>query len=48
MGYSSAVLNGSVTNDGQGGAYFFQYGPTGKFGLTTPIQPLAPSTAKVH
>ena len=48
MGYSSAVLNGSVSNDGQGGAYFFQYGTTSKFGLTTPVQPLAPSTSKVH
>ena len=48
VSYSSAVLNGSVTNDGQGGAYFFQYGPTSKFGLTTPVQPLAPSTSKVH
>lgn len=51
VGYSSAVLNGSVTNDGQGGAYFFQYGTTNKFGPTTPttpVQPLAPSTSKVH
>ncbi len=48
VGYSSAVLNGSVSNEGQGGAYFFEYGPTSKFGLQTPLQPLAPSTAKVH
>ncbi len=48
VGYSSAILNGSVSNDGQGGAYFFQYGTTSKFGLTTPVQPLAPSTSKVH
>ena len=48
VSYSSAVLNGSVSNEGQGGAYFFQYGPTSKFGLQTPLQPLAPSTSKVH
>jgi len=48
VGYSSAVLNGSVTNDAQGGAYFFQYGTTGKFGLSTPVQPLAPSSSRVH
>ncbi len=41
VSYSSAVLNGSVTNETQGGAYFFQYGTTNKFGLSTPVQPLA-------
>ena len=48
VSYSSAVLNGSVTTDGQGGAYFFQYGTTSKFGLSTPVQPLAPSTSRIH
>src|SRR5271166_2927811 len=48
IGYSSAILNGSVTNDTLGGAYFFQYGPTSKFGFTTPVQPLAPSSSRVH
>lgn len=48
VSYSSAVLNGSVTTNGLGGAYFFQYGTTSKFGLETPVQPLAPTTSKVH
>jgi hypothetical protein len=48
VGYSSAVLNGSVTNAGQGATYFFQYGTTSKFGLFTPEQPLPPSTSKIH
>ncbi|HTQ68885.1 MAG TPA: hypothetical protein VMI13_09370 [Solirubrobacteraceae bacterium] len=48
VSYSSAVLNGSINNDTTGGAYFFQYGPTGKVDLTTPVQPLAPSSSKVH
>ena len=48
VSYSSAVLNGSVTNAEQGGGYFFQYGTTGKFGFSTPVQPLAPSTTRVH
>jgi hypothetical protein len=46
--YSTAILNGSATTGGQGGAYFFEYGTTSKFGSETPVQPLAPSTARVH
>ncbi len=46
--YSSAVLNGSATTSGQGGAYFFEYGTTSKFGSETPVQPLAPATSRVH
>jgi hypothetical protein len=46
--YSSAVLNGSVNPRGQATEYFFQYGTTRKFGASTPVQPLAPVTTKVH
>lgn len=46
--YSGAALNGSATTGGEGGAYFFQYGTTNKFGSETPVQPLAPSTSRVH
>jgi hypothetical protein len=48
VSYSSAVLNGSVTANPQGGGYFFQYGTTGKFGFTTPVQALVPSSSRVH
>jgi len=48
VGYSSAVLNGSVTNVGQGATYFFQYGTTSKFGSFTPAQPLGPSNSRIH
>jgi hypothetical protein len=46
--YSSAVLHGSVTPRGQATEAFFQYGPTRKFGFSTPPQPLAATVAKVH
>ena len=48
VSYSSAVLNGSVTNETQGGTYFFQYGTTNKFGLSTPVQPLASSSSRIR
>jgi hypothetical protein len=37
--FSSAVVHGSVNPHGQATTYFFQYGPSRKFGLQTPLAP---------
>ncbi len=37
VGYSSAVLNGSIDPRGQGTDYLFQYGPSRSYGSQTPL-----------
>lgn len=46
IGIVSATLNGSATNpDPVAGTASFQYGPTIAYGLSTAVQPVAPSTS---
>jgi hypothetical protein len=47
VGYSSAILNGSVKPKGQETNYVFEYGPTHTYGTVTPLSPAGAGTTTV-
>jgi hypothetical protein len=45
VGFSMAVLHGAVDPHGQATNYFFQYGPSRRYGAETPLSPVGSGTS---